>query len=168
MLKPSYGPKDAPRSWRKKLHQAFTKWMSCQQLYAEFESYCVHDDNQKDSGNAIVRAKEHDQEQQELGNTRKVPAQQHKLGNLRCMCSMHVDDTKGTATQETANLRLAHLTDKVGQCKADYGSSLHTGIRHEHSLGIVHAHQHVYIDSITPIGSSMLSCKDDEALCDIM
>ena len=33
MLKPIYGLKDAPRAWRKKLHQVLVQWLSCRQLY---------------------------------------------------------------------------------------------------------------------------------------
>ena len=29
MLKLIYGLKDAPRAWRKKLHEVLTGWMSC-------------------------------------------------------------------------------------------------------------------------------------------
>ena len=41
--------------------------------------------NSKKQRNAIVRAKEHDEEQQELGNTRNLEAQQCKPGNLKCL-----------------------------------------------------------------------------------
>ena len=42
MIKPVYGLKDAPRAWRKKLHQVLIAWMSCRQLDAEPELHCVH------------------------------------------------------------------------------------------------------------------------------
>ena len=45
---------------------------------------------------------------------------------------------------------------KVGQCKFECGSFLHTWIQHEHSPGVVLTHQHVYVDSISPILPSML------------
>ena len=38
-------------------------------------------------------------------------------------------------------------------------------IQHEHSAGQVFTHQCVYIDSITPIDSSLFTGKDDQALC---
>ena len=61
---------------------------------------------------------------------------------------------------------LKHLNAKVGQCKADYDNFIHTGIQHDHSAGQVFIHQYVYIDSITPIDSTLFTGKDDEALCD--
>merc|ERR1712023_412962 len=42
MIKPIYGLKDAPRAWRKKLHEVFIGWMQTRQLYAEPELYCTH------------------------------------------------------------------------------------------------------------------------------
>ena len=42
MLKPIYGLKDAPRAWRKRLHQVLTEWGLCQ-LAAEAELYVRHD-----------------------------------------------------------------------------------------------------------------------------
>ena len=42
MIKPIYGLKDAPRAWRKKLHQVLIGQLSCRQLYAEPELYCAH------------------------------------------------------------------------------------------------------------------------------
>ena len=80
--------------------------------------------------------------------------------------SVHVDDINGIATKEVAESLLKHFNDQVGQGKADYNSSLHAGIQHEHSAGQVFTHQYVYIDSITPIEPSLLTGKGDEALCD--
>ena len=42
MIKPIYGLKDAPRAWRKKLHQVLIGWLQTRQLYAEPELYCTH------------------------------------------------------------------------------------------------------------------------------
>ena len=42
MLKPMYGLKDAPRAWRKTLHQVFVQWRSCRQFYIDPEFYCFH------------------------------------------------------------------------------------------------------------------------------
>ena len=76
---------------------------------------------------------------------------------------MHAGDVKGTATRQTADLLLIHLIGKVGQCKADCGSSFHAGIRHEHCPGEVYTHQYVYIDSITSIEVSLFIGKGEEA-----
>ena len=85
---------------------------------------------------------------------------------MQCLLSVHVDDIKGAATKEVAASLLKHLNEKVGQCKADYGSFMHTGIQHEHSAGEVFTHQYVYIDSITPIDTTLFTGKDDEEMCD--
>ena len=39
-------------------------------------------------------------------------------------------------------------------------------MQHEHSSGAVFTHQCVYIDSITPVYSSLLIGKSDDGLCD--
>lgn len=65
-----YGLKDAPRALRTALHQVLERWMSCQQLCSEPELYGVHTQNQKKIQNAMVRAREHDSEQREPGETR--------------------------------------------------------------------------------------------------
>ena len=79
---------------------------------------------------------------------------------------MHVYDITGTAQKDVAEPLLKHLDGKVGQCKADCGSCLHTGIQHEHSPLSVFTHQCVYIDSFTPIGSGLFNRKDEEVECD--
>ena len=66
-LKPIYGLKDAPRAWRKKLHEVLIGWLSCRQLYSEPELYCLHRQDDACGGNVIERAKEHNEEQQETG-----------------------------------------------------------------------------------------------------
>lgn len=55
MQKSLYGLKGAPRAWRKKLHQVFVDWVSCRQLYAEFEFYCVHNGNARSHGDPYER-----------------------------------------------------------------------------------------------------------------
>lgn len=97
-----------------------------------------------------------------------VPAQQREPGKLKCLLPVRVGDVKGTATRQTADPSLAHLNEMVGQCKADCGSFLHTGIQREYSPREVCTHRYVYIDSVTPIESMMLICKDEEALCDTL
>ena len=59
MLKPIYGRNDALRALRKTLHQVLIQWMSCRQLYAEPEFYCVHERDEVTNGNAYQRAAEH-------------------------------------------------------------------------------------------------------------
>ena len=133
MLKQIYGLKGAPRAWRRKIHQVFAKWTSRQQLHAEPGFYCVRDSNQsssssgRSSSDAVARAKERHEEQQEFGNVRSLSAQQCEPGKCKCLLSAREGDIKGIATRQVADSPLAHLNDKVRQRKADYGSSLRTG-----------------------------------------
>ena len=100
-----------------------------------------------------------------------IPAvfrRKHAPGKFECLSSAHVGDTKWTAARQTAYSSLAHLDEKIGQCKADCGSALHTGIQREHSPGEVRTHHHVYSGSVTPIYSNMLTGNDEEELCDTL
>ena len=142
MLKPIYGLKDAPRAWRKKFLQVLMQWMSCRQLYTEPELYCVHREDLVIETDILIRAKEHNEEQQETG-IRHTEPQAFKKGNLQCLLSVHVDDIKGTATKEVAEALLKLLNNKVGQCMADYDNFIHTGIQHDHTAGQVFTHQYV-------------------------
>ena len=99
MLKPIYGLKDAPRAWRKTLHQVLVPWMSCRQLYAGPGLYCVHKDDARCRENIYQRAQEHNEEQQAICNYRKVGRQAHVKGILQCLFSVHCDYTKGAATK---------------------------------------------------------------------
>ena len=62
---------------------------------------------------------------------------------------------------------LAHLNAKVGQCKVGDGSFLHICIQHEHSPGVLLAHQYVHVGAEAPIGSSMFIGLED-AFCNII
>ena len=123
------------------------------------ELHCVRDNKQTHVSNSIVRAKEHDEEQHESGNARNLPAQHCEPGKFKCLLSVHVGDIKGTTTRQTANSLLAHLNDKVDQCKIDYGNFLHTGVHREHFPGVVNTHQYVYVDSTTPIENNIFIGK---------
>ena len=165
MMTPMYGLKGAPRAWRKESHQVLAQRMSRRQLHSEPEPYCVHKGNQIDKKDAIARAKEHDREQQEASDPRTIKDKLYKFGNVECLLPVHVDDVKGTARRQAAEFLFAHFNRLVGQCKADYGSALHADIKHEHSPGVVLTHQHVYIDSITPISAESLVGKGEESFC---
>ena len=166
MLNPIYGLKDAPRAWRKKLHQVLVGWLQCQQLYAEAELFCAHKGQQVTEKDIVGRAQAHNLEQQEIAEPRQVVQGRFTPGNLQCLLSVHVGDIKGIAPNEIADSLLKHLNDSVGQRKADYDSFLHVGIQHEHASGSVLTHQYVYVDSISPIKAELYSGKDDAALCD--
>ena len=166
VLKVIYGLKDAPRAWRKKLHQVLEGWQQCQQLCAEQELYCVHKCHQGKVGDVVGRAQTHNLEQQEVAEARKIIPGKPTPGNLQCLLSVHVDDINGTAPKSVAESLLRHLNGNVGQCKTDFDSFLHIGIQHEHSRGCVFTHQYVYVGSISPIKSEIVGGKDDDALCD--
>ena len=75
MLKPIYWLKDAPRAWRKKLHQVLVQWLPCRHMYiyiyiyAEPEFYCFHRKYVAEGPDIIIRAKEHDEEQRDRPHT---------------------------------------------------------------------------------------------------
>lgn len=167
VLKPIFGLKGAPRAWRKQLHQVLEQWMSCRQLCSEPGLYCVHTHSQRSAKDMIARAKAHDLERQETGDVRNIPLQQYEPGSSWCLLSVHVDDIKGIAPMEIADSLLADFNKGLGQCEIDCGSFLHIGIQHEHQAGSVFSHQYVYVDSITPIDSSLLVGKEDESLCGV-
>ena len=96
----------------------------------------------------------------------KFPVQKYQRGNFRCLLSVHVGDLTGIAPRHVTDSLLAHLNDTVGQCKADCGHFLHTGIQHEHSPRVVFTHLCVYVGNITVIEHSLLVGKDEEALFD--
>lgn len=89
----------------------------------------------------VGRAKAHDLEQTEAGKLRPIIPQEYEPGNLRCLLSVHVDDTKDIAPKEAADPLLVHLNESVGPCNGDYGSFLHIGLQHEHASGQVITHQ---------------------------
>ena len=72
MLKPIDGLKDAPRAWRKKLHQVLVQWLSLRQFYIEPALYCVHKKDLAIEPDILTRAKEHDEEQRKTGKTRNT------------------------------------------------------------------------------------------------
>ena len=84
---------------------------------------------------------------------------------FECLLPVHVDDIKGTARKDVADPLLSHLNRSVGQCKAGYGSFLHTGIQHEHRPGEVFTNQHVYTGSVAPTEARLFIGKVDDALC---
>ena len=166
MIKPIYGLKNAPRAWRKKLHQVLIDWNKSRQLYAEPESHCCHGERREKImlrnsscrlslgqpvepesssvaatkgsflGDSIRRAQEHNAEQAEQPVVRTLPEVYRK--DLKCILPVHVDDLKGTATRETAKSLLQHLESKVGKCKADYCTFTHTGILHEQTADCIY------------------------------
>lgn len=166
MAEPIYGLKDAPRTWRKKLHIVLIDRMSSRQLYAEPELYCAHEQMWRSNSappiNAIERAKEHNMEQADAPVVRTLL--ETKQRKLLCITSVHVDDFKGTATQKTAESLLQHLESRVGKCKAEFKSFAHTGIQHEHERGVVYTHQLPYIESIKPIDKKLFEGKPEDEM----
>lgn len=90
----------------------------------------------------------------------------HPAATLGCLLSAHVDDIKRIAPRDAADPLLAHLNQKVSQCKDDCGSSRHTGIQHDYSPGVVLTNPYVYVGSTKPILGSLLVGKEDDALGD--
>lgn len=132
------------------------------------ELYCVRSRNQHCIKNIVERSGQQASEQHVAGEARSIPAQQHQFGNFKCLPSVYVGDIKGNAARDVADPVLVYLNHKVGRCKPDCGSFLHTGMQHEHSPGFVFTHQYFHVDSGTPINSQMFADQEGDALCDEM
>ena len=88
-------------------------------------------------------------------------------GNSSCLSSVHACDANGAARNDLAGLLLSRFDKMEGQRQVDYGSFLHAVVQHERSPGVVHIHQHVNIDSMTPMESGLSTSEVDESLCDV-
>ena len=113
MLKTTHGLKDAPRAWRKHLHQVLIRCMSRRPFHSELDFYCVHRKDEVEQQNIYKRAQEHHEEQLEKGNFRNTMPQAYVPGNRQCLSSVHVDDIKGTARKATVGPSLRHPNEKV-------------------------------------------------------
>lgn len=56
ILNPTYELEDAPRAWRKKLHQVLIQWLSRRQFYFEPGFYYVHCSGEVDVNDIYERA----------------------------------------------------------------------------------------------------------------
>ena len=175
MLKPIYGLKDAPRAWRKRLHQVLSEW-GAKQLFAEPELYALHQAPAPAARLARDRrlSEEIIQQKVEAENSAShevtpVPVQEwlaDRRAALKCVLSTHVDDLKGAARRHVAEDLLKHLERHFGKCKSEWGSFTHTGIAHEHTPGQVICHQHAYVDALRPMDISHLRGRDDMEMVD--
>lgn len=102
-----------------------------------------------------MTASDHNEEQHASGKQRNTQPHPHVPGNLQCLFSVHVDDVKGKARNETAEPLFKHRNEKARPCKADCSSFLHAGIQHEYSSEVVLTNQYVYIGSITFVDSNL-------------
>ena len=161
MLKAIYGLKDAPRAWRKKLHQALYSF-GLRQLHAEAELYSKHLAIDRPDGQRAAIA---DMVQKEINNASEnqvnVVAVQPTIRTLLCLLSAHVDDLKGGAPRKIAEELLSYLNKAVGECKANWIEFVHTGIQHSQTKLGIHCHQFAYIDQLQLVDVSSLKGKDD-------
>jgi len=169
MLKPVYGLKDAPRAWRKRLHQVLSSW-GMSQLLAEPELYVSHEGDKAMPGPQIssidrrvasAKAAETESRPEPVDSWLK-----DRRAKLRCLLSTHVDDLKGLAKKEIALSLLGHLEKHFGTCKAEWSAFTHTGIAHVHSPGKVECHQRDYISSLKPMNLSGSRGKSEEDVVD--
>ena len=143
MLKAIYGLKDAPRAWRKRLHEVLCGFNS-RQLQAEPEIYVKHlrlgRGSGPDSGlEPCSRVKDVEKE---------IVKSSNKLPKLELIISAHVDDLKGGATPDVAKKFLEYLESHFGKCKAEYTKFTHTRIEHEGKPDGILCHQWTYIDTL--------------------
>ena len=162
MLKAIYGLKDAPRAWRKRLHEALCGYF-LNQLQAEPEIYIRHeaikDTPKPNTENPIVSRKIVKTTGLETVTT------PNKFPKLDIILSAHVDDLKGGATPEGAKSFLEYLESHFGKCKADFHNFAHTGMEHERKPDGILCHQWIYIDTLRSLGLSAYKGKtEDETL----
>ena len=158
MIKPIYGLKDAPRAWRKRLHQAMTKGR-LKQLHAEPEIYTRHTYKALENGQTAItgtdRMDKLRQREVDAGNetasTYSTGRKRRHSATLEMILSTHVDDLKGAATRKAAEELLKCLEGEFGKCKAEWQNFMHTGIQHERRQDGIYAHQHSYVKAIKPM-----------------
>ena len=106
--------KDAPRAWRKRLHEVLCGW-SLNQLQAEPEIYvrrkAIKDTPKPKTDNSVVIQKIVETIGLEIVTT------PNKFPKLDIILSAHVDDLKGGATPAVAKKFLEDLESHSGKCK---------------------------------------------------
>jgi hypothetical protein len=155
MVKPIYGLKDAPRAWRKKLHEVLTKFgmrpsKSDPQVY--MSHYPWNDDNEPGkirSGSLVSR--EGADGPTNFGSRRQ----------LKIILTTHVDDLKGAGKRKDAMALLQHLKKEVGDCSEEWNHFTHTGIEHDQNADGVTAHQTKYAQQLVPM--VLDKCRNLEA-----
>ena len=148
MIKAVYGLKDAPRAWRKKLHEVLT---SCG-LYptiSDPQVYIAHHPRSAKS---------------DLAPSQGGADETHARRKLKCIISTHVDDLKGGATRRDAEALLKHLNVSVGTCTQEWGTFTHTGIEHVQSKEGINTHQNTYAQQLQPIDITTVKDHPDEEL----
>jgi hypothetical protein len=178
MLKSIYGLKDAPRAWRKRLHQVLVEF-GLTQLHAEPEVYVCHEAEShvaKTTGDTAARRTQIQPETIEEKMVRERAAEQEVphspperwLTNtrlkLKIVLSTHVDDLKGGARKEVAEALLKHLELRFGPCKNEWKSFMHTGVQHELTADGLFCHQWKYISQLKPLVLGAYKGKDDQDL----
>ena len=188
MLKPIYGLKDAPRAWRKRLHQCLVDFGLVQTL-AEAELYVSHESEQRERRRQSALSKETAPYAREISEGEAQQIIQEKINaekaasddkeairdwsmshfkKLTMIASAHVDDIKGAARKEIAEALLAHLEKHFGPCKAEWTSFMHVGIQHDHKSGEVYCHQNAYIEALRPLKLATLKGKPDDEQVDAL
>ena len=173
MSKAMYGLKDAPRAWRKRLHQVLTEF-GYQQLRAEPELYVLHDQSGKSKeledglDKAIAgQLKEMIEVERQGGteaknNHRTRRTEKQVFKKILGILSAHVDDLKGASTKSGGLKLLKALEAKSGPYKSEWNNFLHTGIQHDRRPGGIMTHQQKYVENLLPNDLSNLKGDDEE------
>ena len=145
MIKPIYGLKDAPRAWRKRLHQVLVEF-GCVSLLAEPEIYVKHEDEPRKQEHLSIKERREKEQSAREGSDYQYGEQwlQNRKQKLELILSTHVDDLKGGARKAIAEKLLKFLNDKFGACKAEWNRFTHTGVEHERSEEGIYCHQKKY------------------------
>ena len=137
MLKAVYGLKDAPRAWRRRLHQVLTEFRLTP-LIAEAELYIRHLTNGLPSGAGKsgtrlvdLHSREDAAREEREHSPQFAPLQSATLNCI--IINTRVDDRKGNARPKPVQLRKAHLWKQCGEGKLEKPNLVHIGTEHIHS-----------------------------------
>ena len=165
LLKPIYGLKDAPRAWRKRLHQVLS-WFDMRSLVAEPEIYTLHDLQKP------IKELQHPPMSLEDRVAKEKSTEMHiekykpiTRKKLLMILSTHVDDLKGGAERKLALKLLAHLEKYFGKLKVEWQKFLHTGVVHEKLADRLECHQLPYIGKLKPM--LIEDCKGKDEMTEV-
>ena len=153
MIKAIYGLKDAPRAWRKKLHEVLT---SCGMYptISDPQVYLAHE--------AVSRKALTDVPKDTLAKVGLSEGTRRR--KLKMILSTHVDDLKGGASKKNALALLNHLEASVGTCTQEWKTFTHTGIEHVQTDAGINTHQTTYAQQLQLIDATSIKSHPDEEL----
>ena len=147
MTKAIYGLKDAPRAWRKRLHQILVE-AGMRQLKSEMELYVCNEALKGQPTTADNRS----------APRGCLPVQ----GRPELAITAHVDDLKCIGNESSANKLISNIEKAVGKVTLLKDNFEHCGIKHETHAHAIIMHQNHYAAQLRPIDTKLLGDHKDE------